>query len=617
MKIAIIDSGVEKSVFEGINIKQYRIYDGTIIEETPVDYVNHGTAMASIILSGVDVEEVISICPGIDSDGEVDELIAPYDIAVAIRLAADKGVSVINISMGTNDFVNREIIDDACQYAYEKGCTMVCGTSSDGTPSMPWASKKVIKVWHKEESGNQIEFEQIGGAWHIVVCKKMFRAKTRENAQFVGKHNSMATAWITNRILCEIASNNYSSLDNKELQNRIEEIICNKWFDKLDLTSMYEQKIEIIRNRKNIEKMALGNVCIVPFNKEMHGVVRFEEMSDYKIVAAVDSPRKGLIGKDIGELIGLRKSGIILVKDLSQVNKKVDTLIIGYLDEVEKLDSNFCMDSILGNNLNNTKANVFSFVPVSSEWIEKYERVGLQIKTAPYIGEEEFVQINEDIPYDLAISKPVIGVFGTSSSQGKFTLQVYIKECMKKKGISCTHLSTEHQGEIMGADGVLPLGYDKDSNINLPMEFQKIYIEKYMMWLNYVHNGEFILVGGQSGVIPYSINYEGFLHSAVFLEGVKPDFAILVYNPYMDDEEYVNDCMLALKSVYKCRTIAMAFSDNTKKKINGKWKNKKLDDTEKEELSKKGRETYKRSCGCITNQAYVEEICNTIIEYCS
>ena len=41
------------------------------------------------------------------------------------------------------------------------------------------------------------------------------------------------------------------------------------------------------------------------------------------------------------------------------------------------------------------------------------------------------------------ISKPVLGVFGTSSCQGKFTLQILLKELLEKSGYAVGHIGTD------------------------------------------------------------------------------------------------------------------------------------------------------------------------------
>lgn len=609
MKVAIIDSGVEASIFPEINIEQYRIYDKKVIQEYPIDYVEHGTSMLYIILNETDISNIISICPGIDHNGKVDEYICSEDMETAIRLAVDKGADIINISMGTTDFSKRYLIDDACKYAYDKGALIVCGTSSDGVPSMPWGCENIIKVWNSEGIGNEVCMQEVRGVLQIVVKKNFFHTKNSQNKRFIIKNNSPATAWVTNKLI--------KATSGKYNQNILEQYVERNWGFGRTINELYNQKISIIKNESMNQKINLKNVCLLPFNKEMHGIVRFENICDYNVKAIVDSPKKGLVGKNVGDLIQIENVDIIIQSDLKYVNQHIDTIILGYLDEIEKYDKTFSIDNILSENLKTLKANIYSFVPVSTYWITKYRKEGLDIKYAPFIGIEKFNEICNNIPYNIPISKPVLGVFGTSSSQGKFTLQIYIKEYMKRRNIKCTHVSTEHHGEVLGADVVFPFGYEVKSNIDLPMEMQKVYIEKLMIYASFAFEGEFILVGGQSGIIPYSINYEGFLHNAVLLEGVKPDASILVFNPYMDDEEYVKDCMSALKAIYKCKTICMAFSDNTYKNINGRWKKRHLEESEKKDIIDKSQRKYGVPCGCITDCDFIDVICKNIIDFFS
>ena len=67
MKVAIIDSGINGSVFKNICIDQYHVKNGIISSEAVVDDTGHGTSMAGIILRQMtDNIEILSIRPIIE-----------------------------------------------------------------------------------------------------------------------------------------------------------------------------------------------------------------------------------------------------------------------------------------------------------------------------------------------------------------------------------------------------------------------------------------------------------------------------------------------------------------------------------------------------------------------
>ena len=54
---------------------------------------------------------------------------------------------------------------------------------------------------------------------------------------------------------------------------------------------------------------------------------------------------------------------------------------------------------------------------------------------------------------------PVLGVFGTSPSQGKFTLQLRLREHLAALGLTVGQVGTEHQSLLFGMDDGFPLGH--------------------------------------------------------------------------------------------------------------------------------------------------------------
>ena len=58
------------------------------------------------------------------------------------------------------------------------------------------------------------------------------------------------------------------------------------------------------------------------------------------------------------------------------------------------------------------------------------------------------------------IATPIIGVFGTSSKQGKFTLQLKLRELLLKQGYSVGEIGTEPTSQLFGKEYVFPMGYN-------------------------------------------------------------------------------------------------------------------------------------------------------------
>ena len=93
----------------------------------------------------------------------------------------------------------------------------------------------------------------------------------------------------------------------------------------------------------------------------------------------------------------------------------------------------------------------------------------------------------------------MLGVFGTSSQQGKFTLQLIIRDLLLKAGYSVGQIGSEPHSELFGMDYSFPFGYN-----------QSIYVrdDDVILYLNSaIHSlcdeNDIIIVGSQANTIPY------------------------------------------------------------------------------------------------------------------
>lgn len=610
MKIAIIDSGINNEVFPDIKIKQVRFYGHAAIEETPTDYLGHGTAVVSCLYSKYPEAEYYSLCPGIDEEGNTDPIIEAYDIADAINYAVEKEVDFINISMGTTDFSNRKCVDDAMQLAFDKGIVVVVSAPNESFPSLPWGCKGALKVRESRGNGYTVTVrEDDFGIKNFVVSCQLFRVTTREGKKIFAHGNSYAAVWLTSLLIEK--SEECGSRNSNQLMQEIVEAE-----DKNAVEDVIQQKYDVVNEIPELKgvQYAGKKLILYSWTKEMHSIVRGTKHEGYEIVAAVDLFKKGNVGKDIGLLSHYTEYGVKVMANINEVDAKADVLVIGYLDQISKYDEKFTLEYILDYNLKNLGLQVFSFTPVEEKWSEAYQAAGLSIQTPFVFDVTNCNKILENVHAFIPVKKPVLGVFGTSSKQGKFTLQLAIREKLRERGVSCYHMSTEHQASILGADFTFADGYENNLIMKVGLERKLQVLNAIMVYIDNTSKDEMILVGGQSWVIPYNIKEQTFMRHAVFLEGVKPDRTIVVINPLLDDEEYVKDTIAAIKSIYKCITFAVAFSDYTPYMKNYKVAYKKLDGEQIQEISEKWRAILGVPCGCITDSAYIEELTDYIIE---
>ncbi|WP_018963760.1 S8 family peptidase [Coprothermobacter platensis] len=182
VKVAIIDTGVAYENY-GSYTKAPDLANTYFDTANAYDFVNndthanddngHGTHVAGTIAqstnnnmgaAGIAYEATILPIKVLDSSGS-----GSYDaIANGIIWAADHGARVINMSLGGSQ--GSTTLQNAIQYAYNKGLVIVCASGNDGksTVSYPAAYTQCIAVGSTRFDGNRVSYSNYGSALDIV-----------------------------------------------------------------------------------------------------------------------------------------------------------------------------------------------------------------------------------------------------------------------------------------------------------------------------------------------------------------------------------------------------------------------------------------------------------------
>jgi len=173
VKIAIIDTGID-GTHEDLSGKVLAGYDFVNDISIPAgsdsDDSFHGTAVSGAAaalsnnrkgVTGVDWNAELIPVKALDSEGSG----YASDIALAIRYAADSGAKVLNLSFGGES--SNPILDEAINYAYDKGCFIVAAAGNDGgSVDEPARNPKVFAVgattnlderWSKSSYGPELD----------------------------------------------------------------------------------------------------------------------------------------------------------------------------------------------------------------------------------------------------------------------------------------------------------------------------------------------------------------------------------------------------------------------------------------------------------------------------
>ena len=617
-----------REVKGGINLSLGK-NNNLIANEKFSDEVGHGTACAGIIKKIAKDSEIYSI--KIFKD---ESLSCNLKVLIeSIKWAVDNGMNIINLSMGTTGEINVCKLYDACEYAKSKNVIIVASDTNENIVSYPSVFLNVIGVTGGKITGKySYHYESKSLIPFIARGDRQKLAWANNDYIFLGG-TSFATPHITAIIALILESNPditfneiYEILIKNANTGKVEIIKDKSLYleqkqatNTIDQSEIKKEKIEIKTKKFDWIKRA----CIYPFNKEMHALVRARDLIDFEITAIADPVGKGLVGKDAGEAIGINKIGITIEHNLKNALSKSDTLILSHVIELSKISGKNIFRDCLTKAIDLNK-NIFFLDPIEEE--NKYNdlfKIAEEKKLIidyPKLEKETDDKIlwnnrNSDV------NVPVLGVFGTSSQQGKFTVQLALRKLMLLEGYNVAQIGTEPHSELFGFDLAFPNGYASilsswpDISINL-------YLRNKILDIIENKNPDILIVGSQSGFIPYNLQYyENITLSSIsFLFATKPDAYILCVNS-IDDYEFIQNTILALNILGKGKTILLVMSNQEKiiKNIYGKivMQTKKIDNDElKNKLNKLEKKFNIPATEVITEEGQ-KKMLNTVINFFS
>lgn len=540
MKIVIIDSGIQidHKCFSGLKCASYEVKrnnkDYLLVSCDGTDSIGHGTAIASLLYNFNPDIELISIKIFIDENYNADV----ETLAFALRSLGILDSDIILMSLGTPymDNEERKTIETICNDLISKGKIIVSAFDNDGSLSYPAAFKSVIGVDGDPSIIRTTDYDIVyeDDVVDIIARNGVQRVAWRDGGYRLVSGTSFAAAHVVNNITRIIQDQRSCNKDNilAQLSKNARRIIH------------YERRPILSATRIG----RIHNAAIYPYNKEMHALIRFEKDLDFNITNVYDEKKRGMIGRTIPSTDGNKTYVIQPIEDLA-MNHNIDTMIIGHCDLIEsrirKNRSKDILEFCLNNNI-----SVYTFDKPS------FEVSNVQHKdTWVYWPETE----TDCVPRwrngrMWKSTKPVIAVFGTSSRQGKFTVQLYMKYYLEKCGYSIGFLGTEPTSKLFSSDADYPMGYN--SNLKWRAEEAILYLNEIMHHIE-EKDPDLIIVGSQSGTIPSSISNisDTTLKQEEFLLGTQPDIIILCVNP-QDTIEYVMKTVNYLEALSNGEVVA-------------------------------------------------------------
>lgn len=296
------------------------------------------------------------------------------------------------------------------------------------------------------------------------------------------------------------------------------------------------------------------------------------------------------------------------INDLLFENNTMDFGVVfdklGKIIDKIKFDANFVDISVGGMRCYSNNFNRFTNLPIQFKKNEKFLCPDLHDNYTP-------------IPYGKLYrqTKPVLAVFGTSSKQGKFTLQLLLREKLMKKGYLVGQLGTEPSSLLFGMDECFHFGYDSEMQLS---RFSAIAFLNNALYTISQKNVDLIITGCQSESI---LTDEGNLFNypipqIEFLLGVLPDAIVLVINPF-DELQTIKRTISFLESCVECKVIAVVMFPMTHNIENPFGPKVHIFDSEFEQLSTSINQICEVPVFLLDNNLHMDFLISLIEEYFS
>ena len=527
--IVIIDSGVNNDNACGICIEKKN--DHFIISNTIEDEIGHGTIIYSIISKKVNPDKIYVI----KLSKKIEEYDDSYLIAALEFVKHNISCKIINVSLGVKSSENIGKLHKICFELSQMGVVIISAFDNEGCYSYPAAFDCVIGVDSRSDIKSTQEFYFVEKSPINIFAKgNLQRLTSLEGKTILISGSSIACAHITSFLSVNITSE--LNLRNALLFLR----------ENANYIFPCQKEDNYIYNNF----FTITNAVVFPFAKEAHAFVRFADTLSFNIHNYYDIRSSGKVGRKISSFIENIDSDKF-VMNIDQIDlTNIDTIILGHLDELNSNSKRDYKEDLIKLAIA-VRVNIYSFDPLDS-----YNDLLKKSKIKYF-----YPRVTQnDVPHNTfgklyKIAKPVVGIFGTSSHQGKFSLQLALKKELESLDYNVGTIGTEPHSLLFDFDVVFPMGY----NATVDLKNNEI-----VSYLNYMINNlclnekEIILVATQAQIVPYyGNNLQEFPNMQYhFALGTKPDAIIMCIN-YHDEISYIRNSVYALMGLTDATIIAL------------------------------------------------------------
>lgn len=545
MRIAIIDSGLPcnytyNNTVNGFSVVQDTNIDSSyrIIKDNCEDEIGHGTAIVTIFdkfTCGniIDMYKIFS---------ESFETCEEKLLSALYHIESEQYYDLIHISSGIIQPDNYNALYTVCENIAQRGTFIISAYDNEGAISYPAAFPFVIGVDMSNNRLKHNEFEYVENSIvNVRGSSSYHRVLWKDKQTLLVQGASFSSVYVSLKVL-ELIKEGVTSYDCLlyQLSKCAKKKFCAP--PKIDYETGFIS--------------AIKRAIVFPFNKENHSLLRYRTLLSFQVYGVYDSKYSFNVGKRVCDLQpDIRCDEII--NDIESVdwNDDFDTVILGHVGLLSEISGI------------NYKEKIISKCCLHNKRIVSYDLIseGCPVKNyTPYISESmvpsnRFGKLRQ-------ISIPVLGIWGTSSQQGKFTLQLKIRDELNRCGYKVGWLSTEPQGSLFLAERVYPIGYSSTVFIS---DMSAVLLLNEFMWDIERENCDLIIVGSQSGTIPYTTtNLASYpIYQNDILYATQPDYVLLCINPY-DEYEYIYRTIKYIEGAIDTKVVGLVLFPNVLKEKN-------------------------------------------------
>ena len=541
IKIVVIDSGInlKHPLFRDKKINGYSINnEHDVIADHFCDKFGHGTAVYSLIKNIVPESEII-----VFKIFEHDLTCTQEAILNALQYIYNNiECDLINISAGTCT-VEDDSLYNLCKKLYNRGSIITAAFDNSGAVSYPAMYDCVIGVDNTASCKTINEFEYIYGSEINIRAKGGMNrvAWVKPEYAFV-EGTSFSIAYVTSMI-AKIMQSGVRSLP--------------------DLLSVFKKNAKLIyhcsEDREDGENnpFKIHKAVIFPYSKETDSFINFPDLIQFDILHVCEYKLSGKIGLRLpreyhGNSLAEKRYE---VEDIDKLDweEDFDALILGHVDDIS-FNSNKDYKEILLNKCIDYNKNIYMF-DYNDKYSDKIKQLRQKGMSVYYPRITNCMLPKNRFGKMFRINTPVLGIFGTSSRQGKFTLQLRLLQYFHDRDYEVASIGTEPTALLFGMDLCYPMGYHCAVYTK---SYDSVYLlNSFMSNLEKKHP-DIIMVGSQYCTIPIdTANIAMFTNVQYdFIMGTQPEAVLLTINPF-DEPDYIKRTIGFIESSCAAKVLAL------------------------------------------------------------